>query len=117
MKTVVRKAGRHVRHLRLRQAIAGTSERPRLCVMVSNYHIYVQLVDDEKGVTLGTASSCGKSGIGAKTVAGAKVLGQKIAELAQAKGIQAVVFDRGGFKYHGRVKALADAAREAGLKF
>jgi large subunit ribosomal protein L18 len=117
MKTVARKECRERRHKRIRQAVSGTPERPRLCVMVSNQHIYVQLVDDEKGSTLITVSSCGKNPVGGKSVAGAKELGRRIAELAKDEGIQGVVFDRGGYQYHGRVKAVADAAREAGLKF
>ena len=85
--------------------------------MVSNNHLYVQFVDDERGVTLAAVSTKGANGLGRKNVSGAKEVGQRAAELAKAKGIEAVVFDRGGYRYHGRVKALADAAREAGLKF
>ena len=117
MKTVPRKEYRQRRHARVRQKISGTAAKPRLCVMISNKHIRAQLVDDEQGATLVAVSSGGKSGVGAKNVAGAKAIGQRLAELAQAKSVTSVVFDRGGFKYHGRIKALADAAREAGLKF
>jgi large subunit ribosomal protein L18 len=117
MKRVVRKIGRQRRHLRLRQDIAGTLQRPRLSVMVSNQHMYVQLIDDERGVTIGSVSSCGKSAAAGGNLAGAKLLGQRIAELAKAQGVECIVFDRGGYRYHGRIKALADAAREAGLKF
>lgn len=117
MKQVDRKAGRVRRHARIRKAIGGTSSRPRLCVMVSNKHIHVQLVDDEKHVTLASVSSAGKGGVGRKNVDGAKAIGQRIGELAKQMGVQAVVFDRGGYRYHGRVKAVADAVRETGISF
>ncbi len=110
---------RHV-HERIRKKIVGTAERPRLNVYRSLNHVYVQLIDDHKGVTLVAANSAeGKKGerrIGGN-VAAAKALGKAIADRAKAKGISRVVFDRGGYIYHGRVKALADAAREAGLQF
>ena len=110
---------RHV-HERIRKKVQGTAERPRLNVYRSLNHIYVQLVDDLAGSTLLSASSAvGKKGQ-RKTggnVASAKEIGKAIAEKAKAKGISKVVFDRGGYIYHGRVKALADAAREAGLQF
>jgi large subunit ribosomal protein L18 len=98
----------------------GTSERPRLNVYRSLNHIYVQLIDDHKGQTLVSASTAeGKKGQRRTggNVASAKEIGKKIAELAKSKGIEKVVFDRGGYIYHGRVKALADAAREGGLQF
>jgi large subunit ribosomal protein L18 len=117
MKTVERKEGRVRRHARIRKQIAGTAERPRLCVMVSNKHIYAQLVDDEKSVTLASVSSAGKDGVGRKSLEGAKLIGQRLAEAARKIGIGNVVFDRGGYKYHGRVKAIAEAVREAGYKF
>lgn len=117
MKTVDRKESRARRHVRIRKQIAGTTLRPRLCVMVSSKHIYAQLVDDEKSVTLATVSSSGKGGVGSKNVAGAKLIGARLAELAGELGVKAVVFDRGGFRYHGRVKAVADAVREAGIQF
>ena len=117
MKTVDRKEGRQRRHVRIRRKITGTAERPRLCVMVSNKHIYGQLVDDEKAVTLVSVSSAGKSAVGDKNVAGATLIGKRLAELAKEAGITALVFDRGGYRYHGRVKAIADAVREAGFKF
>jgi large subunit ribosomal protein L18 len=107
-------------HDRIRKKVIGTAERPRLNVYRSLNHIYVQVIDDLKGVTLVAASSAlGKKGerVTGGNVAAAKTVGKKIAELAQQKGITKVVFDRGGYIYHGRVKALADAAREAGLKF
>jgi large subunit ribosomal protein L18 len=117
MKTADKKVGRQRRHERIRRKIIGTAERPRLCVMVSNKHIYVQLVDDEKAATLVSVSSSGKGAVGDKNVAGATLLGQRLAELAKQTGISEVVFDRGGYKYHGRVKAIAEAVRAAGFKF
>jgi len=106
------------RHLRLRQKVSGTAARPRMAVSFTGKHIYVQFVDDVKGATLTTVSTLGAEAKGTKaTVAGAKKIGELAAQKAKDKQIEQVVFDRGGFKYHGRVKALADAAREAGLKF
>jgi large subunit ribosomal protein L18 len=102
-------------HARIRRKIAGTAERPRLNVYRSVGHIYAQVIDDAAGVTIASAST-----IKAKTggnVAAAKEIGKAIAELAKEKGVTKVVFDRGGYLYHGRIKALADAAREAGLEF
>ena len=111
---------RRVRH-RIRRRLQGTAEKPRLAIFRSDKHIYVQAVDDAAGRTLAHASSRDaalrgdlKSG---GNVAAAKVVGTAIAEKLKAAGLAAVVFDRGGYLYHGRVKALADAAREAGLKF
>jgi large subunit ribosomal protein L18 len=107
-------------HERIRKKLLGTSERPRLNVYRSLNHIYVQVIDDLKGVTLVAANSAeGKKDArtGGGNLAAAKSVGKSIAERAKAKGIEKVVFDRGGYIYHGRVKALADAAREAGLKF
>jgi large subunit ribosomal protein L18 len=106
---------------RIRKKLAGTPERPRLAVFRSQGHIYAQLIDDEAGRTLAAASSLDKE-LRAQmkkggNVAAAKAVGALIASRAKAKGVEAVVFDRGGFQYHGRVKALADAAREGGLKF
>ena len=102
-------------HFRIREKISGTQERPRLNVYRSLNHIYAQVVDDQTGQTLVSASSIKlKSG---GNVAAAKETGKAVAEKAVAKGIKRVVFDRGGYLYHGRVKALADAAREAGLEF
>jgi large subunit ribosomal protein L18 len=106
------------RHLRLRQKIRGTAARPRMTVCFTGQHIYVQFLDDVAGKTLAAASTNAGDGKGTKAnLAGAKKIGELAAEAAKAKNIREVVFDRGGFKYHGRVKALADAAREAGLKF
>ncbi|MCS7026925.1 MAG: 50S ribosomal protein L18 [Bryobacteraceae bacterium] len=106
-------------HKRIRKKISGTAERPRLAVFRSLKHIYAQVIDDRHGRTLVSASSTQKSanvGNGGN-IEGAKAIGKLVAERALAKGIKKVVFDRGGFLYHGRVKALADAAREAGLEF
>lgn len=109
-------------HTRIRKKLAGTTARPRLNVYRSVNHIYVQLIDDAKHTTLVSASSLeqgkdGKKHISGGNIASAKQVGKLIAERAKEKGIEAVVFDRGGYLYHGRVKAVADAAREGGLKF
>ena len=108
-------------HERVRTRVAGTTERPRLCVYRSLGHIYTQVIDDRTGQTLASASSVDKetkkSLKGGGNIAAAKVIGKAIAERAKSAGVTKVVFDRGGYKYHGRVKALADAAREAGLQF
>jgi large subunit ribosomal protein L18 len=107
-------------HDRIRKKMLGTSERPRLNVYRSLNHIYVQVIDDLKGQTLVSASSAeGKKGESRSggNIAAAKAIGKVIAEKAKAKGITKVVFDRGGYLYHGRIKALADAAREGGLQF
>ena len=123
-----RNATRQKVHDRIRRKIRGTSARPRLNVYRSLNHIYAQIVDDYAGTTVVSASTAeGKKpekGAGSKTtkktggnVASAKAIGKLIAERAQEKGVKKVVFDRGGYLYHGRIKALADAAREAGLEF
>jgi len=105
-------------HKRIRRKLAGTPERPRLAVFRSVAHIYAQVIDDSKGATLVSASSVDKGGrTNGGNVAAAKAIGKLVAERAKEKGIKSVVFDRGGYQYHGRVKALADAAREAGLEF
>ena len=108
-------------HRRVRQAVSGTAARPRLSVYRSLSHLYAQVIDDTTGRTLVSASSNDKESRkqtkGGGNVAAAKVVGKTVAERARQKGITQVVFDRGGYRYHGRVKALADAAREAGLKF
>jgi large subunit ribosomal protein L18 len=114
-------AARIRRHLRVRKRVHGTGEKPRLCVYRSLSHIYAQVIDDERGHTIaaaadveagarGDAKGKGKSDV-------AKLVGELIGERAKAQGITTVVFDRGGYQFHGRVKALATAAREAGLKF
>src|SRR6266478_8025247 len=108
-------------HDRIRKKVMGSPERPRLNVYRSLNHIYVQLIDDTSGETLAAASTAqgGKKGVKRTggNVASAKEIGKTIAQRAQEKGIKKVVFDRGGYLYHGRIKALADAAREAGLEF
>ena len=116
-----RDAQRRRVHARVRTRVVGTPERPRLCVYRSLGHIYAQIIDDRSGRTLVSASSVDKETKknlkGGGNIAAAKVIGKAIAERAKAAGVSKVVFDRGGYKYHGRVKALADAAREAGLQF
>jgi large subunit ribosomal protein L18 len=108
-------------HMRIRRKLSGTGNRPRLCVFRSLAHIYAQVINDLAGKTLVAASSLEDVVCSDKKKAGniaaAKMVGKAIAERAKAKGIEAVVFDRGGYLYHGRVKALAEAAREGGLKF
>ncbi len=108
-------------HIRLRRKLEGTDARPRLCVYRSLNHIYAQVINDREGRTLVQASSLDKDIRkdikGGGNVAAAKVIGKAIAQRAIAAGVSQVVFDRGGYKYHGRVQALANAAREAGLKF
>ena len=106
-------------HTRIRKALTGTGERPRLNVFRSLHHIYAQVIDDARGGTLAAASSVDKGFPlrGGGNVAAAKEVGKLIAQWALEKGIRQVAFDRGGYLYHGRVKALADAAREAGLQF
>ena len=113
---------RQRRHKRVRAKVNGTPQRPRLNVFRSSAHIYVQLVDDEAGHTIAAASDLeqevkDRAGEGAAKVARAKAVGETIAERAQAAGYPKVVFDRGGFLYHGRIRAVADGAREGGLDF
>lgn len=112
---------RKIRHKRIRRKVAGTASKPRLSVYISLKHVYAQLIDDEAGRTLVSASTLDKElkeTLKDKTLTEkAKAVGKLIAERALAKGISEAVFDRGGYKYHGRVKALADEARNAGLKF
>ena len=106
------------RHARVRAKISGTTERPRLCVYRSNANISAQIIDDTKGITLVSASTLEKAFEGnGGNIEAAKKIGALIAERANEKGITEVVFDRGGYLYHGRVSALADGAREGGLKF
>ena len=116
-----REAHRRRIHVRMRKRISGTTERPRLCVHRTSKHIRAQVVDDETGRTLVSASSLDaevrKLIKGGGNIAAAKVVGKMIAQRARDKGVEKVVYDRGGYQYHGRVQALAEAAREAGLKF
>ena len=115
------RAARIRRHLRVRRKVSGTASRPRLCVFRSLKHIYAQVIDDELGHTLASASTLDpeiRSEARTKRKAeAAKLVGQLVAKRALERGTTTVVFDRGGYKYHGRVKAVAEAAREAGLKF
>jgi large subunit ribosomal protein L18 len=116
---VTRREATRLRHRRVRRKVSGTADRPRLAVFRSNQHIYAQLIDDVGQCTLASASSL-ESDLkdqGGSNCAASTAVGQLIAERAKAKGIEAVVFDRGGKLYHGRVRALADAARSAGLEF
>jgi large subunit ribosomal protein L18 len=110
-----------LRHWRIRKKVSGTKERPRMSVRFSNQHIMVQFIDDVARVTIAAASTQGKQAQAAQkltaNVAGAKKIGTLAAEAAKSKGIVQVVFDRSGARYHGKVKALADAAREGGLQF
>jgi large subunit ribosomal protein L18 len=116
-----RSSERHRIHKRIRETISGNSGRPRLCVYRSLKYIYAQIIDDTQGKTLVAASTLEKSVRGSLThadnVQASKLVGKAIAERAKAKGIESVVFDRGGYIYHGRIKAVAEAARESGLKF
>ena len=109
------------KHVRVRKKISGTADCPRLCVYRSNSHIYAQIIDDEAGVTLVSASSLDKDIKGelsnGSNIQAASAVGKLVAERAAAKEIKDVVFDRSGYRYHGRVQALAEAAREAGLNF
>ncbi len=109
------------RHLRVRKRVVGTTERLRLAVFRSNMHIYAQVIDDTKGHTVASASTKERDFVsqleGKTKVEQSKLVGQRVAERALAAGVTKVVFDRGGFRYHGRIQALADGAREAGLNF
>ena len=118
MATINRKAIRGRIHNRIRRKVSGTAERPRLCVYFSGKHVYAQVVDDDAGQTLVSAGTTEKDlkGKSAANRATAEKVGKLIAERLLAKNIDKAVFDRGGFLYHGKVKALADAAREGGLK-
>jgi len=120
MSKMTKKEQRDRRHRRLRVTLAGTAEAPRLAVCRTGAHLYAQVIDDDLGQTLVSAMTTEKAARDQKLAAnmkGAEAIGTLIAERALAKGIKAVVFDRGGFKYHGCIKALADAARKAGLEF
>lgn len=119
MKRSIDKDARRRRiHVRIRERVKGTPERPRLAVFRSLKHIYAQVIDDRAGRTIVSASSDEKSATASGgNLAGAKEIGKLIAERAKAQGVGQVVFDRGGYLYHGRVKALAEAAREGGLEF
>ena len=119
IKKKARKDSRKARHARVRRKVQGTASCPRLAVYRSGKHIYCQVIDDEEGKTLVSASSLDKAIKGQKGTftERAKLVGELAAERASGKGVEEVVFDRGGFKYHGRIAALADGAREKGLRF
>uniref|UniRef100_A0A7C4XUW1 Large ribosomal subunit protein uL18 n=1 Tax=candidate division WOR-3 bacterium TaxID=2052148 RepID=A0A7C4XUW1_UNCW3 len=109
--------GRIRRHKRIRKKVLGTPDRPRLCVFRSNKHIYAQLIDDTSGKVICGVSSVNRPNLKGKKTQIAGEVGRMIAKVALERGIKSVAFDRGGYRYHGRVKALAEGAREAGLKF
>jgi large subunit ribosomal protein L18 len=116
---IIKQDGNKIRlrkHLRIRSKLAGTAKRPRLSVFISNSHVLAQIIDDDKKITLASASTI-QLKLKGSNITNAVIVGTKIAEIALKASIQEVVFDRSGYLYHGKVKALADAAREAGLKF
>ena len=121
MRTEKKQRLKQLRHWRIRKSVTGTSQRPRMSVNFSNENIYVQFIDDAAGKTIASASTTAKGAADrdklAANMMSAKTIGARAAQAAKDKGITQVVFDRGGARYHGKVKALADAAREAGLKF
>ena len=117
IKKVSRNDARKVRHERVTEKVFGTSECPRLCVFRSNTNIYDQIINDEEGITLVSASSQEFKDKNGSNVEAAKLVGESLAKKAKKAGITKVVFDRGGYLYHGRVKALADALRDGGLEF
>jgi large subunit ribosomal protein L18 len=119
MRTEKKQKLKQLRRYRIRKKVVGSSVRPRMAVCFTNENIHVQFIDDDAGKTLAAASTVSKTAPkdAAANVAGAKIIGSLAAKQALDKGIKEVVFDRGGMRYHGKVKALADAAREAGLKF
>jgi len=118
MPQYIRKSAHRVVHRRVRKKVSGTTERPRLAVHFSGHHVYAQVIDDTKGVTVASASTMEKNAQAkGANVAAATKIGELIAERAKSKNVEAVVFDRGGFTFHGKVKALAEAARTGGLKF
>ncbi len=120
MAVIDKKVQRAHRHLRIRKKVSGTAARPRFCVSITTNHIYCQFIDDVNGRTLAATSSLDpkfKAENASPNMAGAALLGKLAAEAAKAANVTEVVFDRGGYKFHGRVKAIAEAARENGLKF
>jgi large subunit ribosomal protein L18 len=117
MSVQTKEQARQRRHRRVRAKVSGSAARPRLAVYRSNTRIYAQVIDDGAGHTLAAASSLDKDVAGAKRSEQAALVGKLVAERAKAAGIETVVFDRGGYLYHGRVRTLAEAAREAGLEF
>ncbi len=121
MAKVDTRLARHRRHARVRAKVEGTASKPRLCVFRSSNHVYAQVIDDSRGCTISSASTLDpeiKSEIASKTKTDkSKLVGSLVAKRALSKGISEVAFDRGGYKYHGRIKVLAEAARQEGLKF
>jgi len=118
MPQYIRKAAHRVVHRRVRKKVSGTTARPRLAVHFSGQHVYAQVIDDTRGVTVVSASTMEKTaGIKGANLAAASKIGALIADRAKEQSVEAVVFDRGGFTFHGKVKALAEAARAGGLKF
>lgn len=121
IKKVNKNKNRQKRHMRMRNKIQGTPERPRLNIFRSSNNIYAQVIDDSQGFTITSASSKDKEITekinGLNKTEAAKIVGQEVAKKAMEKGVETVIFDRGGYLYHGRVKSLADGARESGLKF
>ncbi len=115
--TATRLVARARRHARVRQRVRGSAERPRLAVFRSVTHIYAQLIDDVAGRTVAAASTLGSGDLAGSKIERARAVGTRLAEKAKSAGIAGVVFDRGGYRYHGRVRALAEAARSAGLEF
>jgi large subunit ribosomal protein L18 len=117
--SLTKPAARQRRHLRVRKKVRGNAARPRLAVFRSNKHIYAQVIDDVAGRTVASASTMegDKGSASTGSVAAAKAVGERLGERAKSAGVDSVVFDRGGFKYHGRVAAVADGARSAGLEF
>lgn len=115
--TSVKEVSRQKKKARIRRKLSGTQERPRLCVFRSSKHLYAQVIDDATGTTLVSASTLDVDGLKNANKDTATAIGKEIAKRAQAKNIKAVVFDRNGYLYHGRVKSLAEGAREAGLEF
>jgi len=117
----IKRTLRETRHLRVRKKVEGTAERPRLGVFRSSKHIYAQLIDDEAGATVAAASTLDKDfsvdGKSTASASAAKAVGKLVAQRAAEKGVKKIVFDRGGYLYHGRVASLADGAREGGLEF
>jgi len=119
-RTAIKTINRLKRQVRVRKKVSGTSDRPRLNVFKSARHIYAQLIDDSNGTTIVAASTLSESAAVLSSygnIAAATLVGKEVAKLALAKGVSSVVFDRNGFLYHGRIKALADSARESGLNF
>jgi large subunit ribosomal protein L18 len=115
--TLTKHEARHRRHRRVRKKVRGTAERPRLSVFRSNRHIYAQVIDDVNGRTVAAASTMEQEFASGATVDTAKTIGKLVGERARAAGVSGVVFDRGGFKFHGRVAGVAEGARAAGLEF